>query len=227
MNYHSLFKDILYFDETHTYRHIPTGRNLPSVTTLIKKYSKPFDEDFWLPKKAKQLGVDKEDLKKVWDLKGKIGRETGTIIHNYLENRFRGKVFPFYRPEYISEDKVDKLLKVCERYYQEFNMEVAALELVVGNELYAGQLDKLTECGVIRDYKQGSLKDGYDMMYYPYNNLIDSSLNKYAVQLNHYRVPLEAKGIKINKMEIVFFTEDGYTIHDVPFLPVIIEDQVL
>ncbi len=227
MNYHSLFKDILYFDEAHAYIHVPTGKKLPSVTGLIKKYSKPFDEKFWLPKKAKQLGVSEYELKKEWDLKGKIGRETGTIIHNYLENRFRGKIFPFNIPDYISKERVAKLIEVCERYYNECEYDVAALELVVGNEFYAGTLDKLLEGGIIRDYKQGSLKDGYDMMKYPYENMIDSSLNKYAVQLNHYRHALEEKGITINKMEIVFFEEDGYSIHDIPFLPVIIEDQVL
>jgi hypothetical protein len=92
----------------------------------------------------------------------------------------------------------------------------------VGNEFYAGTLDKLLEGGIIRDYKQGSLKEGYNMMNYPYEDLSDSSLNKYAVQVNHYRHALEEKGITINKMEIVFFEEDKYTIHNIPFLPVII-----
>ena len=122
------------------------------------------------------------------------------------------------------KSSVNKLIEVCERYYNECEYEVAALELVVGNEFYAGTLDKLLEEGIIRDYKQGSLKDGYDMMKYPYEDMIDSSLNKYAVQLNHYRHALEEKGITINKMEIVFFEEDGYSIHDIPFLPVIIEE---
>lgn len=222
MNYHSLFKDILYYDKEHAYVHLPTGKKLPSVTGLIKKYSKPFDEAFWLPKKAKQLGVSPQELKKEWSLKSKIGMETGTIIHNYLENRFKSKIFEVEVPEYISKERVKKLIEVCEKYYNECEYEVAALELVVGNEFYAGTLDKLLEGGIIRDYKQGSLKDGYNMMNYPYEDLSDSSLNKYAVQVNHYRHALEEKGITINKMEIVFFEEDQYTIHDIPFLPVII-----
>lgn len=222
MNYHSLFKDILYYDKEHAYVHLPTGKKLPSVTGLIKKYSKPFDEAFWLPKKAKQLGVSPQELKKEWSLKSKIGMETGTIIHNYLENRFKGKIFEVEVPEYISKERVKKLIDVCEKYYNECEYEVAALELVVGNEFYAGTLDKLLEGGIIRDYKQGSLKDGYNMMKYPYEDLTDSSLNKYAVQVNHYRHALEEKGITINKMEIVFFEEDQYTIHNIPFLPVII-----
>jgi hypothetical protein len=230
MNYHKLFEDILYLDEKHEYVNLVTGEKLPSVTSFIKKFSKPFDEEYWLNYKSKQLGVSKESLRQEWQMKGKVGRELGTIIHNYLEARFQRKVFKPTIPSYIDGDKVNRIIEVCERYYNDNkHLKVEALELVVGNDVIAGTLDKLVEGGLLRDFKTGSLKDGYDFMFSPFENLIDSSLNKYAIQLNVYRQLLEEKNIKINKMEIVFFTELGYEMYDIPFLnvPILIEDQVL
>jgi hypothetical protein len=220
MNYHKLFKDIVYYDDIHRYTHIPSGNTIPSVTKFIKKFVKPFNEEYWLPYKAKQLNVSEEELKKEWELKGKIGRELGTIIHNYLEARFQRKVIPPIVPTYIDTDKVNRILQVCEKYYQECDLYYEALELVVGNEKVCGTLDKLMEGGLLRDYKTGQLKQGYNKMLPPFDNMMDSSLNIYAVQLNTYRQLLEEKGVKVNKMEIVFFTEETYSIHDIPFLDV-------
>lgn len=219
--YDKLFKDILYIDKTHEYVNLVTGAKLPSVTTFIKRFFKPFDEKYWLEYKSKQLGIPKEELKKEWDLKGKIGRELGTIIHNYLEARFKRKITSPVIPSYIDANKINRIIDVCEQYYKDWNhIEVEALELVVGNEKIAGTLDKLMEGGLLRDFKTGQLKPGYESLLNPFENLIDSSLNKYAIQLNTYRQLLEEKDIKINKMEIVFFTEENYEIHDIPFLNV-------
>lgn len=220
MNYHNLFKDILYYDDVHRYIHLPTGNTIPSVTTYIKQFSKPFNEAYWLSYKSRQLGVTEDELREEWRLKGVIGRELGTIIHNYLEARFQRKVIPPVVPDYISTDKVNRILSVCEKYYQECDLQYEALELVVGNDKVAGTLDKLMEGGILRDYKTGILKVGYDTMLKPFQHLVDSSLNKYAVQLNLYRKLLNEKGVDVNKMEIVFFTEETYSIHDIPFLDV-------
>lgn len=219
--YDKLFKDILYIDKSHEYFNLVTGGKLPSVTSFIKKFSKPFDEEYWLNYKSKQLQISKESLKEEWDLKGKIGRELGTLIHNYLEARFKRKIISPYIPEYLDNQKINNLIDVCEQYYKDWNhIEVEALELVVGNTKIAGTLDKLMEGGLLRDFKSGQLKSGYEPLLSPFDDMIDSSLNKYALQLNTYRQLLEEKDIKINKMEIIFFTEDEYQIHDIPFLNV-------
>ncbi len=219
--YEKLFRDILYIDDTHKYIDLVTGNEIISVTKFIKQFSKPFDEAYYLPKKAKELGVTEEELKKEWSLKSLIGTSTGTIIHNYLENRFKNKIFKQDIPEYLDAEKVNRLLQSAEKYYQENkDLDIAALELTVGNSKLAGTLDKLIEGGIIRDYKTGELKQGWDYMYEPFTFILDSSLNKYSIQLNCYRQLLEEKGVKINKMEIVFFTEEGYEIHNVEFLNV-------
>lgn len=221
MMYEKLFRDILYIDDTHKYIDLVTGNEIVSVTKFIKQFSKPFDEDYYLPKKAAELGVTTEELKKQWVLKSLIGTSTGTIVHNYLENRFKNKIFKQDIPDYLDAEKVNRLIQSAEKYYNDNkDLEVAALELTVGNGKLAGTLDKLLEGGIIRDYKTGELKQGFDYMYAPFNNLVDSSLNKYSIQLNCYRQLLEEKGVKINKMEIVFFTEESYEIHNVNFLNV-------
>lgn len=219
MMYDKLFEEILYIDKTHSYVNLVTGANLTPVTTFIKQFVKPFDEAYWLDYKSKELGIPKKDLKKDWKLKSKLGVETGSIVHNYLEERFKRKVTSPVIPKYIDNNKVKKLIEVADGYYNDRkHIGVEALELVVGNEVIAGTLDKLMEGGLLVDYKTGQLKTGYSPLLSPFNNMLDSSLNKYTIQLNTYRTLLEAKGVKINKMEIVFITEDEYQIHDIPFI---------
>ena len=63
----SIFNDnFLYFDEgphkyTDTY-----GNEYISVTTIIGNYSPKFDKDYWLHKKAKELGITEKELAKRW-----------------------------------------------------------------------------------------------------------------------------------------------------------------
>ena len=42
------------------------GNTYTSTTTLLHHYVKPFDKDYWLKKKAKELGISEKKLEAQW-----------------------------------------------------------------------------------------------------------------------------------------------------------------
>lgn len=61
---------------------------------------------------AKKHGLSQEEVLQDWDRKSKISSTTGTIIHKYLEDYARGKVFDI---DYSLAHKLDVFEDVKER----------------------------------------------------------------------------------------------------------------
>lgn len=81
--------DFLYFDEgphkyTDTY-----GNNYLSVTTLIGKYSEPFNTNYWAHKKAIEERRSEKDVIRDWDRIKNEACERGTATHNGIENAIK------------------------------------------------------------------------------------------------------------------------------------------
>ena len=56
-----------------------------SVTTFIKQFHKPFEEEFWSKKKSEELGVTQEFLLNEWKQISDYASEIGTEIHQWIE----------------------------------------------------------------------------------------------------------------------------------------------
>ncbi len=81
--------EIHFDDPTHTYTEIATGKKLISVSTLINKYTAPFDPTgIILYKCAQKEGIDKEILRARWDKKREDACDKGTIFHSQAEHYF-------------------------------------------------------------------------------------------------------------------------------------------
>ena len=76
---------ITFSEKEHTYTD-DLGNLYTSTTTLIHKYVKPFDTDFWAEKKAKDLGKSAEEVKQMWKDITKEACDNGNEKHNYLED---------------------------------------------------------------------------------------------------------------------------------------------
>ena len=86
-NINPIFKDMkLFFDEpSHKYTD-NFGNEYKSATTLLHDYKPEFKRDYWLTKKAKELGISKARLEKQWeDIKNEACTR-GTNTHNGLED---------------------------------------------------------------------------------------------------------------------------------------------
>lgn len=222
------FKDIIFIEEGHKYWNKFNNKELISVTTYKKKWEQEFNKSFWLSKNSSDLGITEKQLEFEWNLKGKIGRERGTILHSYLENRAKRKIVVPYIPSYIDKNEIKTLFKQADDYIDVLNLPILELEFVVGNDFLGGTIDKVLsgdkESLVLRDYKTGKLKEGYSKLKSPYDYLDDSSLNKYTIQMNLYTKLLEEKGFNVSKLEVVWFNADNdtYKIIDIPKIEVIL-----
>lgn len=76
----------LVFEEgNHSYTDT-LGNKYTSVTQCLHNYCPKFDKDYWLKKKAKELGISEKRLAEQWNTITKEACERGTNTHNNLED---------------------------------------------------------------------------------------------------------------------------------------------
>lgn len=222
------FKHIQYFDLEHFYIDTTTGERLPSVTGHIKKFQPEFQEDYWLSIKSQERGITKEELKAEWKWTSKVAVEMGSALHSFLEQKVQRRHIIPTLPDYLDSNKFEILLGQAEEYVETIQETILACEFVMCNldNTLAGMCDRLSqgkEGLIITDYKTGSLKKAYGKHKKPYTHLTDSSLDKYTLQLNHYRDFLESRGFEVERLEIVWFNENNPTfeIFEVPKIDIV------
>jgi len=222
------FNHILFNDEHHTYIDTKDGFQFVSGTGFIKKFQKPFDPEI-VNKSAVKHGVDAEALQREWDLKAKLGKLRGTIIHKYCEDRWQNKIFPINHPKWILNlpieetvkyiSSVEKLKLQAEDYYFTYHERYlpVKLEPIIGDRDLgvATMVDKivydiiLNAYGII-DYKTDKKVDKSsrfgNKFLEPISHLDDCELNKYSIQTQISKHILEKNtNIEIAFRKIVWF----------------------
>ena len=66
------------------------GNTYKSTTTLLHEYQPKFEKNYWLKKKAKELGISEKELAKQWQQITDEACERGTATHNGLEDGIKG-----------------------------------------------------------------------------------------------------------------------------------------
>ena len=95
MNIDKRYKDIklIFHEGPHTYND-SLGNNYISTTTILHKYKPEFDKEYWLRKKAKELGITPKKLEEQWNSITKEACERGSNTHNGLEDGIKsGSMF--------------------------------------------------------------------------------------------------------------------------------------
>lgn len=80
---------LIFKEEGHSYTDT-FGNKYLSTTTLLHNYKEPFDRDYWLKKKAKELNISEARLAKQWQDITDEACERGTRTHNGLEDGIKG-----------------------------------------------------------------------------------------------------------------------------------------
>lgn len=85
------YKDVrLIFDEAaHKYTDT-LGNEYVSTTTMLHDYSPKFDKDYWLAKKASEMGISEWELEKQWNSISDEACARGTKTHNGIEDGIKG-----------------------------------------------------------------------------------------------------------------------------------------
>lgn len=207
-----------------------------SVTQFIDQFFEPFDKMGVSEKYAKKHKLTQEEVLADWEKKGNIASLSGTIIHKYLEDYARGKVFDIdYQPaiklglENEVRERVSHLIKQAKQFHDDTLNKLIPIQMeyTVGiDDIIAGNIDLLCwniKAGEFQIWDYKNLKEfksfhiNKKKALKEFNQYDDCHLTHYSIQLNLYKCMLERKlGIKVGGCYLVHFsnTENNYAIHE-------------
>jgi len=198
----------LFDSDKHIYTVKETGRRLTSVTSIIKRYTPPFDaptmaQQMVDKKKPKYAGMTADEIQIQWKEKAELSSREGTSLHDYLELWPVTKGHGFHPPTYrvlMMTKQVDKLFpKLLERF------RIVEAEKIIFSPTMglAGQADLImaddaAQQGIILDWKSNEkITDeagAFGNMLPPLEYLTDADTVKYGLQLALYEKMLVDEG---------------------------------
>jgi ATP-dependent exoDNAse (exonuclease V) beta subunit len=189
------------FDEqNHIYIVRETGQVLTSVTTLIKRYTPPFDapviaQQMIDKKKPKYVGMTVDEIQYQWKEKAALSSMEGTELHALLE-RWPDKGCWGWLPKTYRLLRMGKQVdKLFPKLLYRFKLVAAEKIVFSPNMGIAGQIDLLmaddaAQQGIIIDWKTNDKitdeEGAFGTMLEPIKHLKDCDVVKYGLQLGLY-----------------------------------------
>lgn len=223
--------DLVFDSEQHRY-HLSNGRELPSVSDIVKYYA-PFDTLACAQGCAKNpkhplYGKSVEEILQIWEKNRDESAEAGTAVHEFAEACYlakRGRVGEI-DPKYAGRLSENGLEASCPKeeaaalWWDSLDLNRYALiakETRIVNPVlnYAGTFDLLLydrQRGfyVLRDYKTNKeLFKAYGKLLPPLSVIPSSDHGKYTLQQNMYKIQLENIGIRVGEMKLIWLKEDA------------------
>lgn len=220
---------IEFVSTSHTYTYTPTGEKFISVTSLLDKYSEKQDWDTIAEKKAKKLGITKEELLKTWEDEKIRAATQGTRIHEIKENKILGKPNVVAHRE---ENGIKYSLDITELkpgiypelilYHPYYKVVGTAdyVEIFEDNtfNLLDFKTNKKLEFSGYPVFNKNTFKKEPRKMLSPLNHIDDCNGMKYTLQLSIYSWLLEELGFKLNQMWIEhILLEDGEEVNVIKY----------
>ena len=190
----------LFDSDKHIYTVKETGQSLTSVTSIIRRYTPPFDAPAMAKKmvdekKPKYAGMTADQIQYQWKEKANLSSYEGTLLHEYLERWPAKKGYGFHPRTYrvlMMTKQVDKLFpKLLERF-----RIVEAEKIIFSPSMgLAGQADLImaddaAQQGIILDWKTNEKitdeASAFGNMLAPIEHLTDADTVKYGLQLALY-----------------------------------------
>lgn len=212
-----LFFKGLTFEE-HLHKYYFDGKPLQkSVSTLIKDFCKPFDEDGISRNKALNEGCSQQEFLDLWHTKRDKSQFTGKQAHLF------GELYAFnraLRPKTNFDIAIMKFWNDLPPYVIPLITELPMYHKV---KLYAGTPDCIllnTETNnlIIIDYKTNEdLFKNFQgqRLLERFSSYLDNPFNKYQIQLSYYKILLEQTGYFVSTTKIVWLKPDGnYELYD-------------
>jgi ATP-dependent exoDNAse (exonuclease V) beta subunit len=214
------FSSIKFFEKDHHYE-IDGERAAMSVSQLISKYEKPFDNTI-AHMVAKKNGRLVEDVLWDWDFNKDYSCHKGSEFHLMVEQFFQRRTIPidreaiisFYRKkqnDFCKENQIEKyynemaiLVRNFKNFYEWWKQDHILLksEFVIGDKdtKICGTIDNLsynkkTKKLALFDYKTNKeiKRQGFkgETMLSPINTIPKCDLGKYSLQLWLYKIILQ------------------------------------
>lgn len=232
----AVFNNITYHDEPHKY--YIDGEQMISTTTLIHKYQEEFNTDEIAPRSGKKWAMkyegstefNKEFVQETWKWLNLHAVTEGSILHDYIENKFNNKVFPFPIDKVVKEfgyNAIEETYPTLQSYADQFHSDVTGKLIPIRTELVIGDKE-IGLCGMVDmlfwnekaqeyqiwDWKTNTkLKDRNDFGK-TFTGILsdhdDCEMETYSLQLSTYRYLIEKNtNIKLGNSYIVWFNENN------------------
>lgn len=225
------------FDEAEHRYTVEGYGELRPVSSIIAKFFKEFDAEYWSMRKCNGDCLAAERLREEWKSKGSLATQAGTFMHKQIEDYLNGKEEIELDCNVCFEGKhihLNTLMNICREWehFQAFRRDCLAsaqkphLDTPFRTEwrVYdtdarvAGTIDLLCACQdgsySIYDWKRSNKVNPKEIN--RYNNginglehLTDTSYSHYCLQQNLYRYILERNyGIRVKSMNLVILHPD-------------------
>jgi len=227
------FKDLQFEEESHTYT--LHGKVLKSVSSLIKYFEVPFDDEVQAASYAKKYGFTTEQVLSSWRGHAKMATDRGHKVHTFGENWINYQFFEQDKelpiPKCLQELGIvqfwqDNILK-----YDYLYPLIMELQMFSPKYYYSGTADIL-----ILDRRNGSLlcldyKTNADIFKKSYSNLIvdgftdypNTAYSHYVLQLSFYSIMLMEMGYTVSNRTLIWLNKDEqnkklYRLYKLPFV---------
>jgi hypothetical protein len=226
----SVFDDIKYYDEPHTY-HIGDRRLTVSATGIVHKFTPPFDQETISKRCAKKEGITQAAILKQWRLKNVIGTTKGSVFHDYAENYLNNKIFAYpiekllAVPEFEGKDLIAEKIEILKPMFHRFHAKIQGRMLPIKSELVIGDPD-LDMGGMIDQIFYNKKTGEFELWDWKTNGKFETyspfkkkmlgmmaqydacHLNEYSLQLAIYKLVIERRtGIKLGTSRLAWFFE--------------------
>lgn len=201
------FQDLEFDADKHEYK--VNGQIISSVSSFYKDFAEKFDADKIAGFVAKSKGCSKEEILEQWKQTSKEASDKGNKVHYFAENYTKDSI-----PTTGQEQAVKNFLDSEPNYIIPVLNELKMFSLWYN---LAGTLDRLvynkkTKKFGIDDWK--SNKDihknyKYKKLLYPFEDMLDTPLNRYKIQLNTYQILFEQCGYEVEDKRIIWVKDDG------------------
>lgn len=115
MNIDSRYDNVrlVFHEKEHKYNDT-FGNDYVSTTTLLHKYKPEFDKEYWLKKKAKELGITPKQLAEQWATITKEACDRGSNTHNGLEDGIKDSSMFKNAIQYLDERPDGMMITVAD-----------------------------------------------------------------------------------------------------------------
>jgi hypothetical protein len=211
------FTKIKFNPDFHTY--YLNGRVMKNVTKFISQFKPPFPREKIAMRKAEEYGVPVAQILAEWDEAGRVSRERGTKVHQYIQQVLTGQADPTDKylalndrlPEMEAFDRLWRGLRGVTSVYQ--------VEWVIGDEAFnlAGTIDAMffgdNMLMNMWDWKTGknfTIDNQFERLLPPFDHLPNCDLMYYSLQLSAYRLIIERNtNLVLGDSYIGYFGPDG------------------
>jgi hypothetical protein len=199
--------------DSRKHRYTYNGTQYTSVTTFLKNFTKPFDNEFRSQKKSEESGFPKEWIQNEWKNSASTANNLGTCVHLWIENYFN-KVHQDLPTDLEVINRINKFNNIYAKHL--YKLEPVKFETRIFSKKYplAGTIDSLflyKSSLIIIDYKtnadfkhDGHPKGKFQKLLEPFEEYYSNHLNDYSIQIALYSLILREWGLDV---------KGGYLLH--------------